>query len=279
MKLRFIKNKKELPEALKKGLLPSEAFLVRGKKHFLAAFDASGLSRGPAEKNSIFTTTLKFGIGIMAVIAVVASASAYADNANVAADSPLYPLKRLGENVQLILAPHEEQIQLQNTFTARRINEIDDLQARHPSSTLIPALTSNLEQDMSSSLSAATKIKVDTGVDTDTDLKPLKKICDVFSRLLGKKISLDADLTTRFGEQCQSDENQASTTIVTASSTPNSSSTSSSDSEQNSENDSSDNHSNHNRDHENGNNDHHDTELQASTTIIVPPIQIPELPL
>lgn len=194
MKIPFIKNKKEdIPETFKKGLLPSAEFLQRGRKNFLAAYDASPFTKSAPHKSSIFALGLKLGVGIMAVIAVVASASAYADTANVSAESPLYPLKRLGETVQLILTPSSQKAQVQANFAVRRANEIMDLQVKNPSSTLIPALTSALGQDISSSLNSASTTKIEG--------KPLDALCAVFSGL-GINLSLHHDLTARFDAQC-----------------------------------------------------------------------------
>lgn len=125
---------------------------MHGKERFLTAFDASPLATHAYERPPYISIFFKTGIGVMAALCVAVGVSAYADNANVAATSPLYPLKRLSENVQLALTPTQGKAQLQATFAVRRASEIDALQTSNPTSTLIPQLTSDLDQDISSSL-------------------------------------------------------------------------------------------------------------------------------
>jgi|GEM_PF-2170660 hypothetical protein len=159
----FTTKTKKLPRAAQKSLLPRKEFIEHGRERFLAAFDASALARGatiatttsaPAQPAYV-ATFFKIGIGALAALCVAVGVSAYADTANVPPTSPLYPLKRLSENVQLAVAPAPEKAQLQATFAVRRANEIAALQALAPSSTLIPKLTSDLDEDISSSLSAS----------------------------------------------------------------------------------------------------------------------------
>lgn len=159
MKFSILKNKKLPPEA-QRGLLPRQEFLVQGKERFLAAFDARplagwGIARGASPRSGL-ATALRVGMGTFAAIAVAFGASAYAATAaNVPPTNPLYPLKRLVENVQLAVAPPQAKAQLQATFAVQRANEIDALQAQRPTSTLIPQLTKDLDSEISSSLAAA----------------------------------------------------------------------------------------------------------------------------
>jgi hypothetical protein len=151
----FISKNKKLPSAAQKGLLPRKEFMTQGKERFLAAFDASEFAHNARARRGYVAAFFKIGVGVMAVLAIGVGLSAYADTANVAATNPLYPLKRLGENVQLALAPATEKPQLQATFAVRRANEIAALQASAPSSTLIPQLTNDMEQDIDASLVAS----------------------------------------------------------------------------------------------------------------------------
>lgn len=156
----FISKNKKLPRAAQKGLLPREEFMTKGKDRFLAVFDASPLARnaraaGVHARPAYVTAFFKIGIGVTAVLFVGVGLSAYADTANVAATNPLYPLKRISENVRLALAPAALKPQLEATFAVRRANEVVALQASAPSSTLIPALTDDMQQDISASLGVA----------------------------------------------------------------------------------------------------------------------------
>lgn len=157
--MRFFTSKnKKLPDAAQKGLLPRKEFITQGKQRFLAAFDASELARNAraAAARPIYSSTFfKIGVGVLALLCIGVGLSAYADTANVSATNPLYPLKRIGESVQLALAPASEKPQLQATFAVRRANEIAALQVSAPSSTLIPRLTSELDQDINTSLGVA----------------------------------------------------------------------------------------------------------------------------
>ncbi|HEY5221151.1 MAG TPA: DUF5667 domain-containing protein [Candidatus Paceibacterota bacterium] len=155
----FTSKSKKLPAAAQKGLLPRKEFMTQGKERFLAAFDASALganAHSAYARPSYVTTFFKIGIGALAALCIAVGLSAYADTANVSATSPLYSLKRIGENVQLAFASPVQKSQLQATFAVRRANEIAALQTSAPSSTLIPQLTSDLDQDIDTSLSAFT---------------------------------------------------------------------------------------------------------------------------
>lgn len=214
MKTPFFNNKKEvLPEALKKGLAPDEKFIKQGKAHFLAAFDTSELSKlAPAPKGSPFTWVFKIGIGMMAVLAIVAGTSAYADTANVSVNSPLYPLKRLGENVQLALTPQQDKAQLQATFAERRVSEIAELRATHPSSTLIAKLGNDLNAEVSSSLTIASN--------SNLEAQPLSEFCFMFSGRLAGTLALHPDLSARFNTKCGDDASSTVSSSTASSSFP-----------------------------------------------------------
>ena len=228
----FISKTKQLPPAAQKGLLPRKEFLTKGKDGFLAAFDASALAMNARPARPPYTTIFfKVGIGTMAALCIAVGVSAYADTANVPATSPLYPLKRLSESVQLALTPAPEKAKLQATFAVRRAEEIAALQISAPSSTLIPKLTNDLNQDISSSLSVTvgvggSKNKDGNGrnrnnsdntsnavIATSSDAGPVNVYCKAFDVstsgvLIG---SLESDLTlhpealARFNKQCGSE--------------------------------------------------------------------------
>jgi hypothetical protein len=202
------KNKK-LPRAAQEGLAPRKEFIERGKERFLAAYDASALAHGAQDgaysynrqpaRPAYITAFFKVGIGAMAALCIGVGLSAYADTANVPPTNPLYPLKRLSENVQLAVTPTPEKPQLEATFAVRRANEIEDLQTSQPSSTLIPKLTSDLDEDISSSLNmnddegksgrvhagenfvvSATSTASSTALSTSTDSATIDIYCGAF---------------------------------------------------------------------------------------------------
>ncbi len=142
---------KTMKNDLKKIVYPSEQFTQKAKGRFLATFDAKHGTR-PQPAGHRMTAWAKAFIVIGALAAVMVSVSAYADTANVAADNPLYPFKRLSENVRLALTPKNEQAQVEASLAVRRANEIADLSTRKPTSTIIASLSSDFQNDVSSSL-------------------------------------------------------------------------------------------------------------------------------
>jgi hypothetical protein len=162
---------------IKKLLKPRKEFTETTKTAFLAVFDvahpdgvAGVAPAGTRAARNHFGIFAKSAIAFAAILAIFASASVYADTANVAADSPLYPLKRLGESVQLAVAPAPEKAQLQATFAIRRASEIAYLEARAPSSTRIAALSNDLNTALDSSLNDAQSANLSDG--------QLKTFCD-----------------------------------------------------------------------------------------------------
>ncbi len=164
----FIRKTEGLPRAAQKSLAPRKEFIEKGREQFLAAFDASALATERMERTAGMAMFFKIGVVAMAVVCVAAGMSVYADTANVSATNPLYPLKRLSENIQLTFTPASQKPRLEATFAVRRVKEIDALRASHPTSTLIPALTDDLDSEISSSLAAITGASAGNPADTST---------------------------------------------------------------------------------------------------------------
>jgi|GEM_PF-5710770 len=149
MKLKLSKNK--ISPRLTKAITPDSEFVERTKARFLSEFDARhGVPvssfgfrfRAPAWTAAAF---------VIVIAGTAFGASAYADSKNVPADSPLYGLKRMRENVVLAFASPAEKVDLQAEFTARRADEIVDLESRKPSSTIIENLKTELDDDITES--------------------------------------------------------------------------------------------------------------------------------
>ncbi|HEX4103934.1 MAG TPA: DUF5667 domain-containing protein [Candidatus Paceibacterota bacterium] len=157
----FSKNEK-LPRRVKKLFTPDGDFTQKAKGRFLATFDAAhagaAAHRGTAAVHgSRFALIIKIiAVGAAAFAIFIASASVYADTTNVPIESPLYPLKRLAENVQLAVTPPAAKPQLEATLATRRASEINDLEATHPTSTLLPTLAADLNEDVTASINGAT---------------------------------------------------------------------------------------------------------------------------
>lgn len=147
MKLNFWNNEK-VPKEAGKVLLPRSEFIKKAKGRFLAAFDAHYRTYKKPHSVSIYKTAIVF----VALFALLAGASAYADTNNVAVTSPLYPLKRLNENVRLALASPEGKADIQATLVTRRADEINDLQTSEPSSTEISVLRKELQATIQASI-------------------------------------------------------------------------------------------------------------------------------
>lgn len=221
MKFPIFKNKK-LPLDAKKGLLPRAEFLAQGKERFLAAFDASPLASrnavatGVSARTSGWAMFFRVGAGTLAAVAVAFGVSAYAATAtNVPPTSPFYPLKRIAENVQLAVAPAQDKAQLQATFAVQRANEIDALQVQHPTSTLIPQLTNDLDTEISSSLAEANQYASPSSTSSNGNGEEgaVSVFCGAFVRStssvlfghLESGLVLHPNILTQFNEQCGSE--------------------------------------------------------------------------
>ncbi len=167
--MRFYGKKEGLSGKMKKELAPDRQFAERAKKDFLAFFDVKQSSR-PAgavflsEKEGVAGLGARvryawWGTGaVVAALGLVAATSAFADVANVAPSNPLYPLKRLAENVQLTFAGTAQKPVLELAFAARRAQEIDAIAAQPDPAAhkaLIKSLKDDFNNEVSSSLAAA----------------------------------------------------------------------------------------------------------------------------
>lgn len=147
----FLKKDK-LPRGARKAIAPDVEFVKKAKGRFLATFDAHYSTARPAHR---FTLATKTALIALILVGATAGATVYADTNNVPVSSPLYPLKRLGENVQLTLATPAAKPELEATFAVRRATEIDDLEKTHPTSSLIAGLNEDLDNDVNTSVASA----------------------------------------------------------------------------------------------------------------------------
>lgn len=211
---------------IKKLLKPRAEFADRTKAAFLAVYDR-------AYPVSVSHVAQHFGIFVKALVAAGAVAaifggmSVYADTANVAADSPLYSLKRLGESVQLAVTPIQNRPQLEATFANRRVNEIADLETRKPSSTLIAHLSGDLDTALDTSLHDAEDAKLGDGKLTSFCDKVLSVIATTTVEVRGNGRRRGGGngedngrgIVGRFINQCGSSVGVTTSTSVTATTT------------------------------------------------------------
>lgn len=155
----FPQNKEKIPGAAKAAVSPNRMFVLSAKERFLAAFDIAY----HAHPSSRFVLAYKIGVVIVAVFALTAGASVYADTKNVAADSAFYPFKRLSETLELTLSSPQARPALEAALAARRAAEIDDLGLRSPSSTILAGLKSDLRADIGSSAEGAERAGLQDG--------------------------------------------------------------------------------------------------------------------
>lgn len=205
-------KRKPSRKTLRAALVPSEKFAKETKDRFLAAFDAHYGTRPAVNPSHGMAGWAKVFITVGALAAVMVSVSAYADTANVAADSPLYPLKRLSETVQLALAPASDRAQIEVTLANRRVVEIQDLSSRKPSSTLLTGLSADFQNDVSSSLTHMTRSVLATATPTMASAMPLaaasSSVCgrvgSIFANSAAARLNMvnDPSLLQRFQDRC-----------------------------------------------------------------------------
>lgn len=195
---------------MKFNFLPSKEFKEKAKTRFLAVFDAQfpASARPRASEFVLAMRALAVVLGVAAV--VFGGASVYADTQNVAADNPLYPLKRLSESVQLSLTPGTAKLQVEASIAARRAEEIADLEERHPSSTLLPGLTKDLTKAVRASMNeeggdendnaAVNATSSESAAQSHGKQKGLEEVCATLQPFLGL---LDSSETLqRFEDRC-----------------------------------------------------------------------------
>ena len=185
-------------------LKPSKTFLEAGKKRFLAAFDLQFGARVPASGfRQAHSFAFKVIMAAVAVFGLTSGAAVYADARNVPADSPLYPLKRVAESVQLTFAATEARPALQGQFAARRLGEINDLAERNPKSNALPKLQDDLHEAMDSSVNGAEQ--------PDLPAAALSRICSKLRSVMGTSSLVMQDeliahpkLLQHFDDRCAS---------------------------------------------------------------------------
>ncbi len=193
--MKFFSRERELPKKIRKTLVPDREFVEKAKDRFLTAYDAHQTSRNGGREGAVIAVAgtggyraivakslFRLAIALVVIAGVATATSVFADTANVPPTSPLYPFKRLAENVQLAFTSNAKKPALELSFAARRIREIDLLEASSFSassgiasssasfegmahvgarrSPLIRSLTRDLGNNISSSLSSVERAKL-----------------------------------------------------------------------------------------------------------------------
>lgn len=226
----FIKTTEKLPRGIKKFLKPRKEFVEQTKTSFLVVFDASRWMAGngaTATEANILGRPIRAHLGMLAKIFIACGAfagvfigvSVYADVANVAVNSPLYPLKRLSENVQLAVVPTEDKPQLQAVFAARRASEISKLETVDPSSTAISHLAQDLNTDINNSLTGAAAAGIEDGKLDQLCGKVLSAIA-TSSIVLHDQLAIRQRVLLRFENSCGEKGDNTMTATTTAAASP-----------------------------------------------------------
>ncbi len=217
-------KKNTLPKSAKKSLEPSAEFLLRNKTVFLTAFKGKF---APFPEARHFGFAAKAFASVLALFVATGGAAVYADTANVSADSPLYPLKRFHESVQLVLANHNDKAQLQVTLAERRTKEIEEIQQKDPQSALLPSLTNDLHDAIDNSIGDAEKNDLQDGKLVDFCDKLLAAASTSSLAAIREEILSHPKVFARFDNRCgeiETNENddingEASGTISVAATT------------------------------------------------------------
>ncbi len=183
-------------------LSPSRAFEAKAKARFLAAFDARhGIPSAQPVVRLGFVFKATAGLAALLMV-LFGSVSVYADTANVPADSVLYPWKRLTESVQLAVTPASQKAELQATLAARRVAEIDDLETRQPTSTVLVNLQSDANAAVNASIVSAARSNLTDGALTNLCGKLLSTVA-TSSAIFRGDLEDQNDLLERFTDRCE----------------------------------------------------------------------------
>lgn len=118
---------------VKRLLEPREAFLEASREAFLAEVAKRRVAPyAPQFAWRVFGMQAVRYSAVFASIALLGTSGlvAYADNRNVSVDSPLYPLKRVGEQVRLTVVPVVREPELRKEFARRRASELAEVETK-----------------------------------------------------------------------------------------------------------------------------------------------------
>ncbi len=138
-KLSFWRAKRMLASKLK----PDPKFLERARRDFLSRLSSRGIDIMVVGRR--FNAFVKYSIVFGIILGLNGALVAFAQGQNIYPTQPLYPYKRLGENVALVLASSQSKPYLHKTFAERRLNEIKSVVSNKPSNS--QEILSELDKD------------------------------------------------------------------------------------------------------------------------------------
>lgn len=170
---KFIKqklNKNRQEKYLKDIFEPRKEFLENGKNLFLNEITKKyGSSFRQPIKIGASNLVFRYVITVVAIFLFTASsASVYANQTDVDSESPLYPFKKLSEDIQLTLAPKENKADLYEKFAERRVKEINALVAKksEKDSEEIKRIKEKLKEDFKNKINKIEEQDSDNGEKT-----------------------------------------------------------------------------------------------------------------
>lgn len=119
---------------LKRSFEPRKEFMESSREAFLAEVAKRRVAPyAPQLAWHAFGMQVARYSAVFASIALLGTSGlvAYADNRNVSVESPLYPLKRMGEQVRLTVVSAAKEPELRKEFAHRRANELAEIETKN----------------------------------------------------------------------------------------------------------------------------------------------------
>lgn len=153
--IKFVQHQFYMQKAkklLRKRFSPDGAFMEVAKADFLSRISGTRGIAVPARKR--FGWALKYSVTFAIILGLSGGLVAYADGQNVPPTHPLYPLKRLGEDIALTFASSESKPYLHQQFAERRLEEIEEVSSA-ASSTKKNQIVKTLDDDFKTEVDEA----------------------------------------------------------------------------------------------------------------------------
>lgn len=186
----FRKNKKS--QDFQKLFKPNPQFVRRTGFLFLSSFSQKfGREIITAPRAfKYFIRGLAAGVSLMVIIG---GGAVYADQTNVGPDNLLYPLKRAQEAVNLTFSSTEEKPILHLKLAERRLEEIEEVKQKDPSSEKLSGLSDDLRKELRNSLGALNGDEVQEDEFQEGSVRGAAESVDIRKELESKKAKEDRD--------------------------------------------------------------------------------------
>lgn len=149
---------------LKKKFSPDREFLVKARADFLSRL--AGSSRAAVRTRRGFSVVVRYSLTFAIIIGLNGGLVAFASGQNVPPTHPLYPFKRLGEDIAITFASPQSRPYLHKQFAERRLQEIKEVSSIQSANKaeIVNALDSDFRTEVDEAFSSAEKndVKIDT---------------------------------------------------------------------------------------------------------------------